>query len=189
MTDDYPCGHTKSLLGERGYPGGHTPGESLHPGGHTPRGRGERGYPCGHTYPCGHEYPDGHLYRDWPPKLAEIAEAVGPHAALRLAVRFGGRGLYVPHHPRAGHAIERAIGPEAFRLLCKRYGGTELRDIPLGAALSNKGVAIRSTAQAHPQLSHRSIAARLRTTERHVRRVLNDDSGRHEQQLNLFEGL
>ena len=124
----------------------------------------------------------------WPQSLMELAEVVGPEAALAIAREFGGRGVYVPHTAYPGHIIEQVIGRGAFERLCKYHGGEELRDIPLAAALENKSALIRATARNYPDLSHRAIAAALRTTERHVRRVLNGEDGPvYQEQLTMFE--
>lgn len=127
-------------------------------------------------------------YEGWPQRLVEIAEVVGPEGALLLARRFGGRAVYVPGTPIAGHRLERLLGRPAFVTLCQHYGGMELRDIPLAAALHNKEQMIRSLARDYPDMSRSRIAETARTTERHVRRVLNDDRPERDyRQLSLFE--
>jgi hypothetical protein len=123
----------------------------------------------------------------WPFKLMEIADVVGDEAALRLARMYGGRSVYVPGKRIENHPLEHLLGQEAFEKLIKYCGGMELRDIPLASALSNKFQMIRALARTYPDMSNRQIAAAARTTERHVRRVLNDeDAAENDGQMNLF---
>lgn len=126
-------------------------------------------------------------YAGWPVKLIEIADVVGADGAMQISRRYGGRSLYVPSRPIPGHRLEVLLGRAAYHALIAAYGGTELRDIPLASALTNKEAVIRSLARAHPDMSRRRIAETARTTERHVRRVLNDDRpDREYQQLTLW---
>lgn len=126
-------------------------------------------------------------YAGWPDKLMEIADIAGDEAALRLARMYGGRSVYVPGKAIEGHPLEALLGRDAFTMLVKHYGGTELRDIPLASALTNKARMIQQLARAYPDMSHRQIAASARTTERHVRRILNGaDAAENSEQMNLF---
>jgi hypothetical protein len=124
----------------------------------------------------------------WPAKLMEIADVAGEEAAMRLSRMYGGRSVYVPGKRIENHPLERLLGQDAFEKLIQHYGGMELRDIPLASALSTKSRMIRSLARAYPDMSNRQIAASARTTERHVRRVLNDENGNgNSEQMNLFD--
>lgn len=127
-------------------------------------------------------------YAGWPERLIEIAEVIGDEAALRLVRVYGGRSVYVPGKPIEGHSLEQLLGRDAFVKLVLNYGGAELRDIPLAAALSSKALMIRSLARSFPNMSNRRIAAAARTTERHVRRVLNDEPDENDSgQMGLFD--
>ena len=106
------------------------------------------------------------------PKLLEIAEVIGAPAALRLAEVHGGReSCYIPKTARRNHPWAQVVGWEAWRALCREYGGERL-DIPRNAHAAET-VKARMLALEHKGMSRREIATALRCTERYVRMVLN----------------
>ena len=69
-----------------------------------------------------------------PPKLAELVDAIGFPAALRLVERWGGVRLYVPleQNLTEEHELVRALGLAAARKLASAH--KEWLEVPRGAA-------------------------------------------------------
>lgn len=103
--------------------------------------------------------------RGWPAGLVELAEAVGPEAALILQRDWGGIRLYVPRSLDGRHPIALAIGMEAACKLCQWRPGEQLLLPSLYAQRSRKAMIAAAKG------SHAHIARALGVTERHVRGV------------------
>ncbi|HOV02937.1 MAG TPA: helix-turn-helix domain-containing protein [Hyphomicrobiales bacterium] len=73
--------------------------------------------------------------------LAEIAEAAGLEAAIRMAEVKGGRSVYIPAKVSDRHWLAVALGREAADKVCRHFsvngGGVRLL-IPLGPAATMK---------------------------------------------------
>ena len=109
-------------------------------------------------------------YQDWPQMLGCIAELIGPELALTLARECGGiEKVYIPRKPNPEHLWVIAIGPKAFRVLAKVYGG-EYVSLPRGHYVTLQKRRIIELAQTG--LNRRQIALRCHVTERYVRRTL-----------------
>ncbi len=67
--------------------------------------------------------------------LGEVAQGLGPDAALRLADAYGGRRIYIPTPRRLAkrRKFVEALGTELAMWLARRCGGDRLH-IPMGAA-------------------------------------------------------
>jgi len=103
--------------------------------------------------------------------LMEIAEVIGPAAALRLAEVAGGQdGIYVPHTPRPDHPWAAVLGPQVWADLCAAWGGGRI-SIPRNAMA--RSAKARMAGLKKQDLPHRAIARELGVTERYVRMVLN----------------
>ena len=100
--------------------------------------------------------------------LAEMAQLIGPAAALGFARRFGGRRLYIPRRIPADHPIVRCVGSEAALALGHGFGG-ETFSIP-GATSYLRWLDARALRILG--LSNARIAERLGIQDRHVRRLL-----------------
>ena len=103
--------------------------------------------------------------RGWPAGLVELAEVVGPEAALILQRDWGGIRLYVPRNLDESHPIALAIGWDAALKLCQWRPGEQLLLPSLYAARSRKAMIAAAKG------SHAQIARALGVTERHVRGV------------------
>jgi hypothetical protein len=99
--------------------------------------------------------------------LAQFARAIGEEAALQLAVRFGGRRLYIPKEPPPESEIVQAIGADAAALLAKQFGGVHF-EMPLERGKRERIVALSTQANA-PSVG--DIARVVGCTERHVYQV------------------
>lgn len=111
-------------------------------------------------------------YSGFPPFLREIAEIIGPAAALALADQCGGVQWSVPRTPPENHRFTRAIGMEAAQLLCNEFGGDRIT-IPLGPT---KQTLKRQILQSEGSAA--KVALQLGCSERHVYRVRNNGKGR-----------
>lgn len=107
----------------------------------------------------------------WPVRLREIAQVIGRDLALKLAAECGGIVTYIPNRVHAEHAWCKAVGEVAFAQLVDAYGGQRI-DLPLGSHINRVVLKTEIIELAEQGLSVRAIAVRLRTTMRHVRRVL-----------------
>lgn len=103
-------------------------------------------------------------------QLQDLAEVIGPVAAVRLAGVYGGQeSVYIPKHPRRTHWMVNVIGWDAFCALCAHYGRERI-EIPRNAAVETLK---RRILELEGQVSNREIARRLNCTTRYVRMVLN----------------
>lgn len=58
--------------------------------------------------------------------LGEVEEIAGRETAERLARRFGGTRIKIPHEPSADSRIAQAIGLEAARLISRHFGSGDI---------------------------------------------------------------
>jgi hypothetical protein len=119
---------------------------------------------------------------DWPQRLVDIAEVIGPECALLLVEHVGGISSYVPKEPDSGHKLARIIGLPALRLLAEMYGG-EWLEVPKYAAAKSKKVKIRQLLK--DGTSARETALKADATERWVTMV-SKEMRNDAQQLSLF---
>ena len=115
---------------------------------------------------------------DLPPFLRSVAEMTNLGIALALARDFGGTRQYIPKRPQADKWLAAAIGLEAAEILCGVYGDRHV-EIP-------KFAAKRRLAILQADGTAAEIARAYGVTERHVRRVRNEDPQRDERQGSLF---
>ncbi len=101
--------------------------------------------------------------------LARLAENVGPDGALALAALYGGRRLYVPHAPRAGHVLADLLGVLVFARLCYAFRGTTIYvpRLPVAPALARRARDLRGGGA-----SVAAIAVAIGRSERQVLRYL-----------------
>lgn len=111
--------------------------------------------------------------------MADIAAAIGPDAAQLLSRAFGGTELYVPARPGDHHPITVAIGREAADRLAVWIGGERL-DVPKLPLRQNEVRALRQNSK----LTVGQIAVHTRYSERHVYRLLGEDTD--DRQTSLF---
>jgi DNA-binding NarL/FixJ family response regulator len=104
-----------------------------------------------------------------------MADQIGLAAALRLAMDFGGRPLYIPkNEPGDDHPIVRAIGRPAALQLTRMFG-SETIEIPLGpnthdAQLSAKIRTRLAAGQSESKIA-RALRIHIRTVRRHRARL------------------
>lgn len=109
-------------------------------------------------------------FEAWPDVLQELAKIIGPESTLRLARECGGlERTYIPHEPTADHPWAKVLSAEHWSKVVEAFGGQRV-DLPLGTFVRILKRDIMALAE--QGVPHRQIAIRLRTTERHVRRVL-----------------
>jgi hypothetical protein len=104
-----------------------------------------------------------------PGVLGDIARIATVEAAVAIAKTFGGTRLYLPHEPRAGHALSELVGVKIARLLCRQLGGRR-HDIPSARPALRWHEARRLRLE--EQLSHAAIALRLGITIGHARNLV-----------------
>lgn len=111
-----------------------------------------------------------HDWDAWPDLLRELAGLIGPETALRLANACGGlERQYVPRDADADHPWSKVLSPEQWQRVVAAWGGQRV-DLPRGTFIRLAKREIMALAE--QGVPHRQIAQRVRTTERHVRRVL-----------------
>lgn len=104
-----------------------------------------------------------------PGLLGEIARIANVDVAVAVARTWGGTRLYLPHEPRADHALSRLVGVKAARLICRQLGGRR-HDIPSARPALRWHEARRLRQEEH--LSHAEIALRLGITMGHARSLV-----------------
>ncbi len=122
-----------------------------------------------------------------PPSLAEIIDAIGIGAALKLVEAYGGIRVYVPgeEYIDAEHALVRAVGLEAARRLA-RARAREFIEVPRAAAYLR---AVRNAAirDGLTEASAAELARRYGTTRRNIFRIKaaeeTDDVGERQPRL------
>ncbi len=108
--------------------------------------------------------------------LQALLELLGEETTLVLVEAYGGTRRAVPKSLPEKHELRDLLGNEAFELLHRYFGGSELK-LPL---------AKRWRLEIYRQrgLKTKEIARRTGYTERAVARILNDD-GANKQQMTL----
>ena len=107
--------------------------------------------------------------------LAAIAEETSLEVALKLSEHLGGRHWEIPKRPSPSSPLIKAVGEEAARTICERFGGGGSKLYVLlrpGKRLEMRILRNRLG------WSIASIAAHLRCSERSVYRVLGEDDDR-----------
>ncbi len=122
-----------------------------------------------------------------PASLAEIIDAIGIAAALKLVERYGGTRVYVPSEETitVTHPLACAIGLEAARKLA-RVRGREYLDVPRCAAYVR---AIRNAAirDGLAEASAAELARQYCTTRRNIFRIAAaGDDASNDPQSDLF---
>jgi len=108
---------------------------------------------------------------EWPGILADIADAAGPMAALRVAEVRGGLLTYFPAVDRLhdNHWLVRACGWAAAQAIARRMGGSR-DDVPLGPFAGNRAAVRRAIREGLAAgLPGQEIARRVGVTARTVR--------------------
>lgn len=126
----------------------------------------------------------------WLPKvLAEIAEAAGLDAALKLAEARGGTEIYVPGRAGDDHWLVATVGREAADAICRHFAtghGGCLIELPLGPRGSIAKLRARVDRMIAEGASASAIALACGFTERGVRKrraKARDDDGRQPKLL------
>jgi hypothetical protein len=103
--------------------------------------------------------------------LGEIADSVGPGAALALAQVAGGRTVYIPSRTNlsATHWLVQALGYEAAALVAEAFGGGDLK-LPLGPTGAQAALKASVDNLIAQGLSAAKIAAKIGVTQRTVER-------------------
>lgn len=103
-----------------------------------------------------------------PKLLADVAEALGTGAALRLAQDHGGARMAVPKNPSP--AFVAKVGPQLAAWLCEHHGPGHV-DVPLGPTGDRADRAARlRRAIEHGDASAAAIARRFGIADRTVKR-------------------
>lgn len=112
---------------------------------------------------------------DLPKSLRDVAELIGPQAALKLVEHFGGAtAVYVPYQIESDHQLAVALGLPAARKLAAYYGGDNLRNIPRCA------LGLRRIRNAEIRRCHRAgrpaskLALEFGLTERQVWTIIGE---------------
>jgi hypothetical protein len=109
----------------------------------------------------------------WSPSLVEMANHVGPHAALTISDRFGGRLAYFAMDCQRS-PFTRLVGEEKARILCAVYG-REYVTIPTALAplsQARRGALFAMVRAGH--LSIRRAASIMRVRRHYFSRLLKD---------------
>lgn len=112
--------------------------------------------------------------------FAELADAIGDHAARCLAERFGGTSLYVPRTIGDHHPICAALGRAQADRLAAWAGGGSLA-VPKQAVRRARVRELRNNSG----LTIAQIALQTSFSERHVYRLLS--AATDDRQASLFE--
>lgn len=120
-----------------------------------------------------------------PQTAAEIVDAVGVDAALRLVEVWGGVRVYVPQRITDDHALVSTLGRGLAETLAARFGGEAL-NIPrcLHALRAVRNTRIRSERRQGD--SPASLALRYGLTERQVYSILAADDAPDDRQSSLL---
>jgi Mor family transcriptional regulator len=108
------------------------------------------------------------IAEDLPARLADVAEAIGLVATLKLVTRFGGIRVYVPRpeYITEDHELARAIGLDAARKLAQLCVG-ERFSVPR-AAKAIRRARDRALVRDRRSMSIPQCAHKYRITERQV---------------------
>lgn len=108
-----------------------------------------------------------------PASLIDVAETLGLRVALKLLQEYAGIEVPIPKRPDETHAFIRALGKEDGYALCKMLGGGTIY-VPN----RKKGARPDVLALHAAGKSREEIARILGISQRHVRRVANQDKPR-----------
>ena len=122
---------------------------------------------------------DSAIMRGWPASLVDIAEVIGPAAALRLVDAYGGTVCYVPLQLGPAHRLSQSIGVDAAERLAARYGGEKIEVPVLNVARTRKALIARTPGGVS------EVARALGVTRRWVRMVRNTGRADH-RQIDMF---
>lgn len=98
--------------------------------------------------------------------LAAWAETIGPDAALKLSVEFGGLLLHIPRNPPPESKLVAVIGQAAATALGRRWGSGDYW-VPAAAGRRAQVVSLRAAGKTIPE-----IARAINRSERYVYKVL-----------------
>ncbi|HBD91797.1 MAG: hypothetical protein A2092_11995 [Rhodobacteraceae bacterium GWE1_64_9] len=119
---------------------------------------------------------------DLPASLIDVAETLGLRVALALIQNFGGRELRVPVRPAPDHPLIIALGEQDGFAVCHFLAGQTIY-VPLGRAGGLRRNAATLDAKGYDR---GAIARMLGISQRHVRRLLNDEADQDSRQGSLF---
>lgn len=121
-----------------------------------------------------------------PASLADIIDAIGIAATLKLVEAFGGIRIYVPSEDtlHEGHPLVRAIGMEAAVKLARLYP-SEFIEPPRATAYMRE---IRNAAvrEGMENASAAELARRFQTTRRNIFRIMAAGPELEDPQPDLF---
>lgn len=122
---------------------------------------------------------------DLPESLAEVVEAIGLAATLKLIQRYGGVRIYVPQpeHITEEHDLARAIGLEAARQLASIWGGERLPVVRAAKAI--RLARDRALRRDYQSMSASQCALRYQLTERQLYEIVGRPE-EEERQAGLF---
>jgi Mor family transcriptional regulator len=125
------------------------------------------------------------LAEDLPESLADVVEAIGIAATLKLIERFGGIRIYVPlrEHISDDHELARAIGLVAARKLAEIWG-KERMPLPR-AAKAMRLARDRALRRDYQSISASQCALKYQVTERQVYWIVGRDE-EERRQADLF---
>jgi len=106
-----------------------------------------------------------------PASLVDVAETLGLSVALKLIQAFGGQDLKFPRRPGPDHPVIKALGETDGYAVCKYLAGSMIY-VPHGRAGARRRAVADLSEKGH---SRGRIARLLGISQRHVRRLANDD--------------
>lgn len=117
-----------------------------------------------------------------PASLIDLAETLGLSVALKLVRAFGGQEIKFPKAPKPDHPIIKALGETDGLAVCEYLGGAMIY-VPHGRAGANRRAVAGLEEKGH---TRGEIARMLGISQRHVRRLANDDCA-DPRQTSLFD--
>lgn len=109
----------------------------------------------------------------WPPSLLEMADHIGPYAALQIADKFGGLDLYMPHES-VRSPVMAIIGAAKAKTLCRIYE-RESFQVPVAAeALRRARRRDVLRALVNRTISLTEAAYIMRTSRRYVLKLVEE---------------
>lgn len=119
-----------------------------------------------------------------PRVLQEFVRLIGLPATMLLVEKFGGLRIYIPLHPTPEHHFAQLIGFDNLQRLSAEYGREDHFELPKAerALVELRNAKMRAE---HASKSIRQLAGEYGLTERHVTRIIGDDSS-NDDQAELF---
>ncbi|ANH05002.1 hypothetical protein [Shinella sp. HZN7] len=108
-----------------------------------------------------------------PASLIDVAETLGLRVALKLLQEYAGIEVPVPKHPDETHPFIRALGREDGYALCRMLGGNAIYVPNRKKGAKSDVLALQAVGK-----NREEIARILGISQRHVRRVANQDKPR-----------